>query len=197
MKWIAAISLLPTICMAQISLDLGLGQANIKGNTLTTNMFQVGYFKQDIYKIGPGSFGFGGGYRLTSYQASEYHPSSRNEVIEDVDFMSHNLFGQVHYKMDKYIFGFNLDLLGTSSGSDASTETSQDLAVVENNSFRGGKSDTGSLNSQLFAQYDFEDFYLRGGLAHIVIEYDNIGLSNDDKRQRFFDSWFMAVGKSF
>lgn len=168
------------------------GQASVEGDPMNSYTGSLGFYEDKFY----GSFGWGLGVRLSRYTASEYQPSSkRTEALKDINLMSTNIFGQIHYDMNNWKFGFNLDLIGSSSG-DASTilGSSNEVNPVTNNIFLYGKNDKGSLNSQLFARYNLDQWFLKAGLAHTVVEYEDDFLGDDERRQRFFDSFFIGLG---
>jgi hypothetical protein len=92
------------------------------------------------------------------------------------------------YKRGNFKAGFNIDLVGGSTGSDALIDgTFNKLSHLKLLTFYWvEKKDKGFLNSEFWIGY--KNFRL--GTSHIATEYD--GLPTTGKRQKFYDTYFLS-----
>lgn len=175
--------------------ELNYGQTEVESEPLTSISFLLSIQEDNIWN----NFGLGAGVRFSRYTASEYAPSKeRSEVLEDMSVTSTNLYGQVHYRVGNFKLGFNLDIIGNTVGNESDTKNSSlEVSPLGFNQFAGGENDQGSLNSQLFLAYYLGEYFISIGSAHTVLEFADNGLDGDDRRQRFFDSFFIGIGGTY
>lgn len=184
---------------ANYQLEIGTGRGEVKGDDITANYLQLSYTPAPIFKALNGDIGYAFGLRSSFYSASLFQArKDESEKLEDVNIASYNAFAQVHYLIDRYQVGFNLDIIGVSAASSSTIEdTNSDIDNVTTNIFLFSKNDRGSLNSHLFLAAHFDSIVVKLIASHSVIEFEDTGLSGDDKRQMFFDTLGLGVGYKF
>lgn len=182
------------------SIELGYGTGKLESESISTTVLQLTYHPKELYQIWGGSIGHAFGLRTTHYQADLFSANADNtsELIEDIDILSHNVFVQIHYTRDRYQLGFNLDVLGmTHSNSFNINDSTTKVDAETFNLFLGAENDKGSLNSTLFFAINLESLIIKAGASHSVIELDDTGLNGSANRQRFFDTFGLAIGYRF
>ena len=184
---------------ASNSLEVGYGKGELEGESVKSTTIQYTYTPKNTKKMFGGKLGYSLGVRSTFYKADLFQAADNNsEFLEDLDVSSHNIFGQIQYQYDIFQIGFNLDLIGISSSSSSKVQGSTTEVKNETfNAFLFAKNDKGSLNSQFFFLLDLNPVVIKAGLAHSLITFENTGLSDDDNRQRFFNTIFGTLGYMF
>lgn len=179
-----------------LSWDLGLGSGQVEGKSVRVRTIGFHSFLNDLSLLS-GKFSYGFGMRGSLINANEFAIYKDDEVLEDVLLSAYNLGIYTQYQRDRYLLGFNIDILGFTMGNDSDIKGTNDSeSPVDTNILLGGKNDQGTLNSEFWVGYQFNKLVLRGGLSHVVIEYEGDNPKNE-KRQRFFDAFFFAVQYTF
>jgi hypothetical protein len=180
-------------CLRQ-SVDITIGQAQVEGEAVSTQAISYHVLK-DIYKYNSIQFKAGLGVRWTRLNSSEFAIYKNEEIVDDLSLNAYNIafFSEAHY--NNWVVGFNIDLLGQTSGDNSNINgTNQDPSSF--NMLRGGENDEGTLNSEFWFGRRLDNLTIRGGMAHIVTQYEGDNPKNE-KRQRFFDAFFLSAGWSF
>lgn len=185
--------------LSALTLEVGVGRGEVKNEDISADFIQMTYSPEKTISFLQGEVGYAYGLRASFYKADVFQAStSSSERLEDLDIVSYNVFGEIHYKYHSLKLGFNLDIIGVSNSSSSKIEgTDTEIENETFNLFQGGEADKGSLNSQLFLAYTFDPIVLRLSLSHAVVRFEDNGLSGDDSRQRFFDTFALSLGYVF
>lgn len=171
---------------------LTLGLAPIEDEQATTMALDYQALFE-LFNLGPGTLSVGAGIRATRISASSFPIYKDSELIEEVSVTSLNAAFYSEYKLNNVRAGFNIDLIGSSFGSSSDIKDSDEEVNPNGNNYLGGTSaDEGTLNSELWLGYQISNILLRAGSAHIVTHYTGKN-PEGDKRQRFFDSYFVSA----
>ena len=182
---ILAISLNCNLAAAQdYSVSLGLGTSHTDFVTSTKSVSVMGnrYFNFNFFRLGSG-LRFTNWQRQSdltinpSYKLSDISVSALNIVLlAEADILSH------------FLLGFNIDVVGGSFGKNSALIGFTEKAEpTKSNLLLGGKNDRGSLNSELYIGYKYNDQRWNVGWSHQVIEYSSTAPSAN-KLQNFFDT---------
>ena len=136
------------------------------------------------------------GVRYTNIQSSKFYIFEDEEYLKPINLQALNLMIDTRVNFKSFLLGFNLDLLGYTKGSSAEINNSDDETDVVSSNFFFFTNDQGTLNSEFWIGKEVKNQLLRGGIAHIVIEYEGDNPGNE-KRQRFFNNFFISLGYLF
>lgn len=197
MKFIVFICLFSLSIFAQdnkIGVTYGIGA--VEGESVTVSAIDYQRFLKDFSLLG-GKLKLGVGARVSFVSSDEFAIHNDDEIIEDVNLTATNLAVYTEYQLDNLVVGFNIDIFGVTSGDESDFQNSSESeSPVSNNILLGGDNDSGTLNSEFWLGYNFAPFTIRGGLAHVVIEYEGDNPKNE-KRQKFFDTFFLSAQYNF
>lgn len=197
--FIIGLILSPAIFAAS-NIEVGYGAGTLEGESVNSTHIHYAYDPgSKLFSILGGNIGYSFGLRVTNYTSDLFQAAGeKTEFLEDVNILSQNIFGEIYYRNSNLKLGFNIDLFGMTSSSSSKIEgSSQEIDNETTNIFLWAENDKGTLNSQFFAAYYFNTFYIKAGLSHSLITFEDTGLSGDKNRQRFFDLGFIALGYSF
>lgn len=169
-----------------------------------------GFFYGNRLRIGPSlRHSFFWGDDSVSLKRVDGKKVSSNPVSLDLDTpKSHSINAgfEVYYALwDRFEFGMNLDLVGTSLGREetatyrSGTLSSETADVPPFNLFLYGKRDIGHLNSEFFLGYRCENgIGLRAGLNHFLTEFESArSLDGEDRFRRFLNFYFASLSYRF
>jgi hypothetical protein len=136
------------------------------------------------HRVAPGhhDFRYQVGLRQNlGFGAADFTFNDKPAYIDDLSNYSLNLFAGLEYISPyKFLVGFNIDLIGGTFGTRSFKTLGSDpvysVHPEELNLFKGGTSDQGSLNNELYLGYRFnENITLKAGLSRylISINYSN------------------------
>ena len=180
----------------KLSWDLALGAGQVEGKGVSIRTIGFHSFHDDL-SLFSGKFSYGWGMRGSLINANEFAIYKEDEVLEDVLLSAYNIGLYTQYQQEKYLLGLNIDIFGFTMGNDSDIKgTNNSESPIDINILLGGKNDQGTLNSEFWIGYQFNKLVLRGGLSHVVIEYEGDNPKNE-KRQRFFDAFFLAAQYTF
>ena len=173
-----------------------LGAGSLEGEAVNVNAIDYQYFLQN-FSLFQGKLRYGFGPRISTISANKFALYEDEEFVEDVALTLANIAFYSEFQLQDLILGFNIDLLGITSGKSGTIEdTNEEVDPIKTNLLLWAENDKGSLNSEFWLGYHFDNVTLRGGLAHIVLEYEGDKPTNE-KRQRFFDTFFLSAQYSF
>jgi hypothetical protein len=150
-------------------------------------------------------FRFGTGVRFSAFhgrdlvlETAEYDLIDADQTSSltnaDAQIYAFNAFISADVQASDWLFfGFNLDLVGVSSGPDqtasygeAGFEQTQRIRPMQLNLFRWALRDIGTLNSEFFAAVPIDDTWgIRLGLSHFFAEMESTSpLKYDGERFR-------------
>jgi hypothetical protein len=182
------------ILLALFSFSIYAGEISITAGTGTLEGEDVHSFALDYkvpmkkFKAVGGEVTIGPGIRLSHFNSSRFFINDdANEYLAGMKVAALNIAFFSQYKRGNFKAGFNIDLVGGSTGSDALIDgTSTTISPKTFNLLLGGEKDKGFLNSEFWIGY--KNFRL--GTSHIATEYD--GLPTAGKRQKFYDTYFLS-----
>lgn len=185
---------------AASNIEIGYGSGELEGQSVHSTHIHYSYDPESkLFSVFRGDIGYSFGLRVTNYTSNLFQASDiETEFLEDVNILSQNIFGEIYYRNNNLKLGFNIDLFGISNSSSSKIkESSQKIKNETTNIFLWAENDKGTLNSQFFAAYYLSTIYVKAGLSHSLITFEDTGLSGDKNRQRFFDLGFLALGYNF
>jgi hypothetical protein len=172
-------------------IGLTTGQGQVVGEAVSSTSIDYHLIREaDLIK----NFYYGFGARYTRLQSNAFAIYKDSEVLNDLSVDALNIAIYSEYRIKKFKLGFNIDVFGQTFGSDSTLNGgSTELSPVSSNILLGGENDEGTLNSEFFLGYQVSDsIALRGGIAHIVTHFQGDN-PKGEKRQRFFDVFFLSV----
>jgi hypothetical protein len=116
-----------------------------------------------------------------AFGATKFTINNSKVLIDDISNYSINLFAGLEY-ISKYklLAGFNIDLIGGTFGTRSYKTINAEPVYAINpegiNMLLGGSNDKGSLNSEFYLGYRFNDnITLKAGVSHylLTLEYSN------------------------
>jgi hypothetical protein len=116
-----------------------------------------------------------------AFGATKFTINNSKVLIDDISNYSINLFAGLEY-ISKYklLVGFNIDLIGGTFGTRSYKTINAEPVYAINpegiNMLLGGSNDKGSLNSEFYLGYRFNDnITLKAGVSHylLTLEYSN------------------------
>ncbi len=157
------------------------------GSTQTISLNGARYFDVSFLRVG-------GGARFTHWQRLSELDMNPTYRLSEFSVSALNLFVLIEAEVfSDFVVGFNIDALGASFGKEVGLIGSQAKATpITTNILLGGRPDRGSLNSEYYVAYKFNNLRFATGLSHQVTEYR----ATDDsagKLQRFFDTGFVRI----
>ena len=195
MKYLLSFIFLISYCYAiDKRVDFSAGVGEVEGTNVSVQSSSF-YFLKQVYKTQEITLKLGTGLRWNRITASEFAIYKNQEIIEDLNLNSYNiaLYSEANY--DNWAAGFNIDLIGSTEGDKSSINSSEEKPTSFN-MFRGGSNDEGTLNSEFWIGRKLNQLMLRVGLSHAVIQFEGDNPENE-KRQRFFDSFFASLNWTF
>lgn len=182
-----------------LSLSIGFGKTDPNNESIQSVSASYSRLYELEKKVGSSKWLLGGGLRIYGLRADRFKThKDHNEVVEDLSSQSINAFIESRLAWEKWFFGANLDLLGTSFGKSSKISGSNaNLSLEAFNLFLFGKNDKGSLNSEFYIGYGFDSFSIKGGLSHLVTEFKGNVSGTEEKRQAFSNLLFVALSFPF
>lgn len=145
--------------------------------------------------------GVGGRYTSLNRNAELVVGDRKEKTLSKVELQALNVLIAADWVISEpWFVGMNLDVLGyTFSGSAVRLMPDNADAEPESiNMFLYSKNDRGFLNSEFYVGYRaMPELMLRGGVSHQVIEYGGVGFTPDEKLQKFYNLFFVAIDCQF
>lgn len=182
-----------------VSFGYGMGKTDPNSESISSITLSYGKLFDLDQKLWSGKIKIGAGVRAYAVSADQFQTNPDfNEVVEDLSSRSINAFIEGRFVWEKWVAGANLDLIGTTFGSDSRIRGTTSTTTLQSfNLFLFGTNDRGSLNSEFYAGYNFSPLSIKAGLSHMVTGFNGDVAGTSEKRQAFYDLFFISLSYHF